>query len=125
MDDDGRFILLETETARVRSDIQELRVSVDGVKAGLSTFREDVAKEFGSVRTEMAEGFGAVRAEMGAYRAEVVEKLGAVRTEVATQFGAMGKSMERNTRWLIVTGLGSVATLITMFATVARALKWF
>jgi hypothetical protein len=162
MDDDGRIIRLETEMGRVRSDIQELRVSVDGVKTELHGFREDVAngfgffradvaREFGSFRADMAKEVGSFRADMakevgsfradmtkefGSVRADMAEELGSVRadmatesgslrTEMATQFGALNTTLERYARWAITAGLGIAATLITMFATVAHALKWF
>lgn len=136
MNDDGRLVRLETETGRLRSDVQDLRGSVDGVKAELSTFRETVATEFGRVRAEMEKGFGSLRSEtaslraemekgFGSIRADTAKEFGAVRTEMATQFGVMSAAIERNTRWLLVGGLGAAATLITMFATVAHALKWF
>jgi len=129
MSDDGRIIRLETEMGHVRAEIQGLKGSVEDVRTELHAFRADVAKEFGSVRTEMAKELGSVRADMerqsGSLRAEMEKQSGALRTEMATQLGTLKTSMERYMRLTITAGLGIVATLITMFATVVHALKWF
>ena len=108
MGDDGRIIRLETEMVRVHSDIQELRVCVDGVKTELHAFREDVAREFGSVRAEMAKevaslrvdmekGLGSVRSDMekglGSLRSDMEKGFGSLRTEMAAQCEALNTSI--------------------------------
>jgi hypothetical protein len=140
MSDDGRIIRLETEMGHVRCDVQRLTVSVDNVKTALHAFREDIAQEFGFVRTEMARELDSVRTDMakelgslragmekslGSTQADIEKLSGSLRTEMATQFGSLKTSLERYMRWLITAGLGMVATLLAMFATVAHALKWF
>jgi len=129
MDDNGRIIRLETEMGRVHSGIHEIKVSVEGVKTELHAFREDVAREFGLVRSGMAKEVASLRVDMekglGGGRSDTEKGFGSLRTEMAMQSGALKTSIERYTRWIITAGLSVMATLITMLATVAHALKWF
>ena len=100
MSDDGRIIRLETEMGHVRSDVQQLTVSVDNVKTALHAFREDIAQEFGFVRTEMARELGSVRTDMakelGSLRAGMEEGFGSVRTDMAKELGSLRAGMEKS-----------------------------
>jgi len=146
MIEDHRTIRLEAAVENLRSDvseakqdIRELQVSVGGLRTEFHDFRIEVTKESGSSRTEVATRFGGVDTQFEKLRTEMVTRFGEVdvrieslRTEVATRFGAVDVQLEalktlveRNTRYMMVWGLSTLAGLVAMFGTIGHALKWF
>jgi len=128
MSEDSRIVKLETQMGHVQSDVAELKGDVKWL-----------VREFGSFRTEVATRFGTVDTRLESVNTSI-ERLN---TEVATRFGTvdtrfesvntsiertntsverMNTAMERNTRWLMGTGVGALATLLGILG---HALKWF
>ncbi len=115
------FVDLKTDQREMRQDIKELR-------GELHLFRVEMAQSLGAMRSEfskeMDEKLGAVKSEVSDLKSE----FGGFKTEVANRFGAVDASIETTKRWVIVSGVSAMVTLVGVLGTlvaVGHALKWF
>ena len=53
MSDDGRIVKLESGVHHLQSDVTEIKGDVKSLKTEFLTFKAEVAKEFGSIRTSI------------------------------------------------------------------------
>jgi len=118
-----------TEMSEAKQDIRELQGSVSGLRTEFRDFRIEVAKDFGSVRTEMATRFGEVDVRTESLRTESATRFGEVdarietfRTETATRFGATDVRIE-SLRTEMMTRFGKVDTQIESVKTLIEAQK--
>jgi hypothetical protein len=106
-------MVAEDRTARLESDVDEIKGDVKVLSARLNESIVLNAREFGSLRAEMEKGFGTLRMEIEKNRTETEKSLGSLRT-----------SIESAKLWMLVTGVGSVI-LITFITFLGRVLKLF
>ena len=53
MSDDNRIVKLESDVHHLQSDVTEIKGDLKSVKTEFLTFKAEVAKEFGSIRTSI------------------------------------------------------------------------
>ena len=53
MSDDNRIVKLESDVHHLQSDVTEIKGDLKSLKLEFLTFKAEVAKEFGSIRTSM------------------------------------------------------------------------
>jgi hypothetical protein len=53
MSDDNRIVKLESDVHHLQSDVTEIKGDLKSLKIEFLTFRAEVAKEFGSIRTSI------------------------------------------------------------------------
>ena len=93
--------MLETRLAKIESDVSYLRSDVLELKADQREIRQDLktlSGEFGAFRVEVAKGFGAVDA-----------------------------TIESVKRWVILSGVSALITLLGVLGTlvaIGHALRW-
>ena len=129
---EDRLASLESDVKYLRNDMTDVKqhirlldTGIQNLKADHQSFRTEVAKEFGAVRTEAADfraetskEFGVVRTEAAGFRADVNKEFGAVRVSIES----LKTSIEQAKLWMLVSGIGVImSTLITL----AHALKLF
>ena len=111
---EDRLTSLESDVKYLRNDMTDVKqhirlldTGIQNLKADHQSFRTEVAKEFGAVRTEAAD-----------FRADMNKEFGAVRVSIES----LKTSIEQAKLWMLVSGIGVImSTLITL----AHALKLF
>ena len=53
MSDDNRIVKLESDVHHLQSDVTEIKGDLKSLKTEFLTFKAEVAKEFGSIRTSI------------------------------------------------------------------------
>ena len=53
MSDDNRIVKLESDVHHLQSDVTEIKGDLESLKTEFLTFKAEVAKEFGSIRTSI------------------------------------------------------------------------
>jgi len=74
MSDDSRIVKLESDVHHLQSDVTEIKGDLKSLKTEFLTFKAEVAKEFGSIRTSIERaklwmvvtGFGTILSVWGA-----------------------------------------------------------
>jgi len=113
MSDDHRIVKLVSDVSHLQSDVTEIKSDVKSLTGAVEVLKT----EFYSFRTEVAKEFGALRAEM-ATRFGIVD----------TRIESLKTALEQTKRWVLVSGLSAIASLLTMLAALAglgRSLKLF
>ena len=131
MSDDHRIVKLVSDVSHLQSDVTEIKSDVKSLTGAVEVLKT----EFYSFRTEVAKEFGSSAKESGSFRTEVAKEFGALRAEMATRFGivdtrieSLKTALEQTKRWVLVSGLSAIASLLTMLAALAglgRSLKLF
>ena len=96
---------IEERVARLESDVSFIRADIADIKADMRGLRGEV----NSLKTEVYE-----------FKKEFYE----FKTEVAKEFGRVRASIESLKLWMILTGIGSMASVVGLALTLARLLKY-
>jgi predicted RNase H-like nuclease (RuvC/YqgF family) len=104
---EDRLASLESDVKYLRNDMTDVKQHVRSLDNSLQSFKTEVAKEFGAVRTEAA-----------GLRAEMNKEFGAVRVSIES----LKTSIEKSKLWMLVTGVGVIMSTVV---TLAHALKLF
>jgi predicted RNase H-like nuclease (RuvC/YqgF family) len=104
---EDRLASLESDVKYLRNDMTDVKQHIRSLDNGLQSFKTEVAKEFGAVRTEAA-----------GLRAEMNKEFGAVRVSIES----LKTSIEKSKLWMLVTGVGVIMSAVV---TLAHALKLF
>lgn len=89
---------IEERVARLESDVSFIRADIADIKADMRGLRGEV----NSLKTDVYE----------------------FKTEVAKEFGRVRASIESLKPWMILTGIGSMASVAGLALTLARLLKY-
>ncbi len=89
---------IEERVARLESDVSFIRADIADIKADMRGLRGEV----NSLKTDVYE----------------------FKTEVAKEFGRVRASIESLKLWMILTGIGSMASVAGLALTLARLLKY-
>jgi predicted RNase H-like nuclease (RuvC/YqgF family) len=111
---EDRLASLESDVKYLRNDMTDVKQHIRSLDNSLQSFKTEVAKEFGAVRTEAA-----------GLRAEMNKEFGAVRVSIEslkTSIESIKTSIEKSKLWMLVTGVGVVMSTVV---TLAHALKLF
>ena len=98
-----RVAKIESDVGHLKDDVAQLKIDVRDLRAEFHVFQVEVTRELGLLRTEMAQGFGSVDARIEMLRT----------------------SVEQSKRWMLVTGVGMIATSLGALATLGRLMKWY
>ena len=111
---EDRLTSLESDVKYLRNDMTDVKqhirlldTGIQNLKADHQSFRTEVAKEFGAVRTEAAD-----------FRADMNKEFGAVRVSIES----LKISIEKAKLWMLVSGVGVIMSTVV---TLAHALKLF
>ena len=91
-----RVAKIESDVEHLKRDMEHLKTDVHGLRVEFHEFKVDVTREFGAVRVEMAQGFGSLHT-----------------------------AVEHSKRWMVVTGIGMIASAAGTLVTLGRIMKWF
>ncbi len=94
---------IESDVEHLKTDVAHLKVEVRELRTDFHSFKVEVIREFGLLKAQMAQGFGRVDKEIEWLRTAV----------------------EQSKRWMLVTGIGLVATSVGTLATLGRMMRWF
>jgi predicted RNase H-like nuclease (RuvC/YqgF family) len=53
MSDDNRIVKLESDVTEIKEDVKCLRAMIEALRSEFLTFKAEVAREFGSIRTSI------------------------------------------------------------------------
>jgi predicted RNase H-like nuclease (RuvC/YqgF family) len=101
MSDDIRIVKLESDVHHLKSDVTEIKGDLKSLKTEFLTFKAEVAKELGAIRTSIEKEIGSIRASI---------------EEVRT-------SIERAKLWMVVTGVGTILSVWGAALALARFLR--
>ena len=114
MPTEERLASLESDVKYLRRDVTNMQALIQSLDNGIQNLRFDVQ----SFKTEVTKEFGAVRTEAADLRAGMNKEFGAVHVAIE----ALKTSIEKSKLWMLVTGVGVImSTVITL----AHALKLF
>ncbi len=91
--------MLEERVAKIESDVEHLKTDVEHLKTDVRELRTD----FHSFKVEVTREFGALKAQIEWVRTAI----------------------EQSKRWMLLTGLGLLATSAGTLATLGRIMRWF
>ncbi len=86
---------IESDVEHLKRDMEHLKTDVHGLRVEFHEFKVDVTREFGAVRVEMAQGFGSLHT-----------------------------AIEHSKRWMVVTGIGMIASAAGTLVALGRMMKW-
>ncbi len=105
-----RVAKIESDVEHLQNDVEDLKTDVHGLRIEVGAFR----KEFYEFKTEFYE-----------FKVDVTREFGAVRVEMAQGFGSLHTAVEHSKRWMVVTGIGMIASAAGTLVTLGRIMKWF
>jgi chromosome segregation ATPase len=111
---EDRLASLESDVKYLRNDMTDVKQHIQSLDNGIQNVRADLQ----SFKTEVAKEFGAVRTEAAGLRAEMNKEFGAVRVSIES----LKTSIEKAKLWMLVTGVGVIMSTVV---TLAHALKLF
>ena len=111
---EDRLASLESDVKYLRNDMTDVKQHIKSLDNGVQNVRADLQ----SFKTEVAKEFGAVRTEAAGLRAEMNREFGLVRVSIES----LKTSIEKAKLWMLVTGVGVIMSTVV---TLAHALKLF
>jgi len=111
---EDRLASLESDVKHLRNDMTDVKQHIKSLDNGVQNVRADLQ----SFKTEVAKEFGAVRTEAAGLRAEMNREFGLVRVSIES----LKTSIEKAKLWMLVTGVGVIMSTVV---TLAHALKLF
>ncbi len=119
----------QTRLGEIRSDVRHIQSDVTDLKAEVRQLRVDLT---GRIDKLEREDLKEMRQEFNSFKVEVTREFGSLRTEmhtgfqaVRTEIQAVRTTIEASKRWMIVAGAGLISTTLGALATLGRVMKWF